>query len=92
MIKYAGLFFDKENTEIIFSKECSPLSKTRDFLHCTFKYHPQSDEIFNDIVGKYFDIYLIGYGNDGKNSAFLVDIKGNLKNTILIMMKKIHLN
>lgn len=79
MISYEGLFFEKEEEKIIFSKEGRHLRKVNDHLHCTFKYHPQGEEIFNDIVGKYFDIYLIGYGNDGKNSAFEIDIKEDLK-------------
>lgn len=58
MLSYEGIFFDKENIEIIHKEEKEQLEIINDEIHCTFRYHPDKDEIFNDIVGEYFDIYL----------------------------------
>ena len=70
MLSYEGIFFEGEALKIIYSLEEKNLGVTNDEIHCTFKYHPSDNEIFNEIVGKSFDIYIIGYGNDGMNSGF----------------------
>lgn len=70
MLSYEAIFFDDEMVNIIDSLEINPLSKVNDKIHCTFKYHPSSDEIFDEIVGQSFEVYLAGYANDGKNSGF----------------------
>ena len=72
MLSYEGIFFEGDVVELIHSLENEKLEKVNDELHCTFKYHPTDDEIFDEIVGKTFEIYLIGYGNDGENSGFSV--------------------
>lgn len=79
MLSYEGIFFDKDMTELIHSLEKEKLERVNDEIHCTFKYHPSDEEIFNEIVGKYFDIYLIGYGNDGQNSGFEILLPEELK-------------
>ena len=79
MISYEGIFFEEEEEKIILSLEKKNLGIINDKLHCTFKYHPTEKEIFNNLVGEYFDIYLVGYGNDGKNSAFMIDLPEELK-------------
>lgn len=79
MISYEGLFFDNEMVDLIHSFEKEKLSKVNDKIHCTFKYHPTDDEIFNDIVGKTFEVSLIGYGNDGNNSGFEISLPQELK-------------
>ena len=78
MLSYEGIFFDADMIEIIHSLEKEKLSKVNDEIHCTFKYHPNEDEIFNDIVGKSYEVYLIGYGNDGKNSGFEIALPNEL--------------
>lgn len=79
MVHYEGIFFENKNTELLHSLETHRLPIINDELHCTFKYHPNENEIFNDIVGKYFEIIVIGYGNDGFNSGFEVIIPDELK-------------
>ena len=78
MLSYEGIFFDEEEEKKIFSLEKKNLGIINDRLHCTFKYHPTKEEIFNNLVGEYFDLYLIGYGNDNKNSAFMVTLPEEL--------------
>lgn len=79
MLSYEGIFFENEMADYIHSLETETLAIINDEIHCTFKYHPASNEIFNEIVGKSFDIYLIGYGNDGQNSGFKLLFPDELK-------------
>ena len=78
MLSYEGIFFDNKTVELIHSLEINPLAKVNDEIHCTFKYHPNKVEIFNDIVGQTFEVFLIGYGNDGKNSGFSISFSDRL--------------
>ena len=80
MVSYEGLFFETYTVDLIHSLETEKLAKVNDEMHCTFKYHPTTDEIFNDIVGKTFEVYLISYGNDGQNSGFEILLPDKLKN------------
>ena len=70
MLSYEGIFFEEDMVNIIHSLEKEKLARVNDEIHCTFKYHPNNNEIFNEIVGQVFEIYLVGYGNDGQNSGF----------------------
>lgn len=78
MLSYEGIFFDVDMTELIHSLEERKLAKINDELHCTFKYHPTSDKVFNDIVGQTFEVLLTGYGNDGQNSGFKIQLPDEL--------------
>lgn len=79
MLSYEGIFFEGDMVELIHSLETKKLDKVLDEIHCTFRYHPTNDEIFNDIVGKTFEVYLIGYANDGQSSGFEVLLPEELK-------------
>ena len=72
MVSYMGIFFDEEQSELIKSLQATNLETVNDMLHCTFKYRPTSSEIRNmdEIVGQEVDVFLIGYGCNGKNSGF----------------------
>lgn len=59
MIHYEGIFFDEQTSNIMHSLECPMLEEVNDQLHCTFKYKPSGDRIFNDIVGQEFNICLV---------------------------------
>ncbi|MBR3890928.1 MAG: hypothetical protein IKJ30_02490 [Bacilli bacterium] len=78
MVSYEGIFFDGEAVDFIHSLEENRLERVNNILHCTFKYKPSDKEIFDDIVGKNFDIYIVGYGNDGMNSGFEVVLPSEL--------------
>ncbi len=78
MISYEGLFFEKDTADYIHSLEKRKLPFINDELHCTFKYHPSNAEIFNNIVGKTYDVYLTGYASDGLNSGFMVSLPDEL--------------
>ena len=78
MLSYEGIFFEADVVELIHSLETEKLAKVNDEIHCTFKYHPNEEEVFNDIVGKKFEVFLIGYGNDGMNSGFQISLPDEL--------------
>jgi len=80
MVSYEGIFFEADMVDLIHSLEVEKLAKVNDEIHCTFKYHPLADEIFNDIVGNIFEVYLIAYGNDGHNRGFEILFPDELKN------------
>ena len=77
-ILYEGIFFDDKNSNIIRSLDFNKLNRKINDLHITFKHAPSEDEIFNELLGKEFDIELIGYGNDGQNSGFQVRLTEEL--------------
>lgn len=79
MVKYEGIFFDKSTEELILKNEKIHLENINDILHMTFKYKPLEDEIFDEIVGNFYEIELIGYGCDGENSGFQVFLPDELK-------------
>lgn len=79
MVLYEGIFFDDETTQLLRKLEEKPLEIKSDYLHCTFKFLPKNYEVFNNLANKQFDIYLIGYGNDGDNSGFEVSLSEELK-------------
>ena len=79
MIKYEAIFLDEESVKLIHELEENKLDRVNDEIHLTLKYKPKDNEIFNDIVGKEFDMYLIGYANDGMNSGFEIELTEELK-------------
>ena len=78
MIKYEAIFLDEESVKLIHQLEQNKLNRVNDEIHLTLKYKPNKNEIFNDIVGKEFYMYLIGYGNDGMNSGFEIELSEEL--------------
>lgn len=80
MLSYEGIFFDENALKIIKANELYHLPILNDIIHCTFKYHPLENEIFDELVGKEFEITLIGYGCDGKNSGFQIKLPDELIN------------
>ncbi len=78
MLSYEGIFFETDAVELIHSLETEKLAKVNDEIHCTFKYHPNEEEVFNEIVGKSFEVFLVGYGNDGMNSGFQISLPDEL--------------
>lgn len=79
MLKYEAIFLDKESIKLIQQLEENKLDRVNDEIHLTLKYKPNDDEVFNEIVGKEFELYLIGYGNNGTNAGFEVELSDELK-------------
>lgn len=80
MLSYEGIFFDENALKIIKANELYHLPILNDIIHCTFKYHPLENEIFDELVEKKFEIRLIGYGCNGKNSGFQIKLPNELIN------------
>lgn len=72
MLSYQGVFFEGEMLAIIYSNEAKHLPVINDEIHCTFKYCPSEEEIFDEIVGQEVEVYLIGHGFDENNSGFQI--------------------
>ena len=74
MVNYEGIFFEGESVDKIRFLEGEPLARLIENLHCTFKYKPLTNEIFDDLVGKEIEVTVVGYGNDGRNSGFEIEL------------------
>lgn len=79
MVYYEGLFFDKDEVNKILALEDNRLEIGIDIIHCTFKYLPNSDEVFNELVGRYFEIDILGYGSNETNSGFCIRLPRELE-------------
>lgn len=64
--KYAH-FFEKVVFKIYFVIKALKYT----ILHNNYLFLTNNNEIFNEIVGQVFEIYLIGYGNDEENKEHL---------------------
>lgn len=79
MVIYEAIFFDEESIRIIESLEKNPLEQKVKNMHCTFKFRPNKEELCPELLGQEFELFLIGYGCDGKNSGFEVQLPKELK-------------
>lgn len=79
MIVYEGVFFYDKNVQKILELEKEKLAKRIEYIYITFKFKPNYEEIFNDIVGKFFEVEIIGYACDGKNSGFEIRVPQGLQ-------------
>ena len=78
MLSYEGIFFDDDTIKLIHSLENPKLDVVNDEIHCTFKYHPNINEIFDELVGQEIEVLIIGYGNNGQNSGFEICLPDNI--------------
>ncbi len=79
MVLYEGIFFEGDSSKLIVLNERSPLEKRVSNFHCTFKFRPKDEEIFDEIVGEDVNVMVIGYGCDGKNSGYEVVLPGYIQ-------------
>lgn len=70
MVEYFGIFFNEENSKIIFDNEKQHLEFLPNNFHCTFAFRPNQIELFNQFVGMDVGVTLIGYDNNNANSGF----------------------
>lgn len=78
MLSYEGIFFDSDTEQLIHLLEKPRLDVVNDEIHCTFKYHPNNEEIFDELVGQEIEVLIVGYGNDGKNSGFEIQLPDDI--------------
>ena len=75
-VNYMGVFFDAEVMQELIERQGEKLPKLVKNMHCTFRYAPSNGEIknFMEIVGQEFEIKVVGYCSDGKNSGYEIEI------------------
>lgn len=78
MVIYEGIFFDDDTVNFIRKLEKRPLAIPINEVHCTFKFRPRDDEIFDELVGKEIELSIIGYGCNGNNSGFEVELPADI--------------
>ncbi len=76
MIKFEGLFFNEKNINKLRSKDFNKLKVTNKDVHITLNRFSEKEN--KHLYGKKFKIKVIGYGNDGQNSGFLVQLPKEL--------------
>lgn len=70
---YIGCFVDpQELAQKTAHLRQTPLSRTIDEPHITFAFRPK--QIEDALFGETVDITLVGYGNDGENEGFSVEL------------------
>ena len=79
MVSYEGIFFEGEARDKIISLEKTHLPIINDEIHCTFVYHPNYEDLYDELIGKEFEIEIVGYACNGKNSGFSIEIPDELK-------------
>lgn len=79
MVIYEAIFFDEESINMIESLEKNSLEQKVKNMHCTFKFRPKKEELYPEFLGKEFELFLVGYGSNGKNSGFEVQLPAELQ-------------
>ena len=79
MVNYEGIFFDGEVVDFTHSLEENRLERVNNILHCTFKYKPEEKDMYDELVGNYYDVTLVGYASDKNNSGFILLIDKRLE-------------
>ena len=75
---FQGIFLDKETEEKLINLQKDGLESNIQNMHITFKFG-DIEEYPKELMNKNFKIKIIGYGSDGKNSGFLVEVPQELK-------------
>lgn len=75
---FQGIFFDEEVEKQLIALQERGLENNINNMHVTFKFG-NTERYPEELVGKEFEIKLTGYGCDGKNSGFSVELPEELK-------------
>ena len=76
MLKYEGLFFDNETINKLLSRDFNKLQIVNRDLHVTMREFPKEEN--KELIGKKYQIKVIGYGTNKQNSGFLIELPHNL--------------
>jgi len=79
---YQGLFVEPESKgRLIESQGEGALENVVSNMHCTFRFRPSLTEIrnFSQLLGREFELKVVGYYSDGKNSGFEVELPQELE-------------
>ena len=75
---YQGIFFDEETSKKLEELQQNQLESPVQDMHITFKFG-ELEEYPDELMGKYIEVTLIGYGCDGKNSGFEVELPADVE-------------
>ncbi|MBQ8431146.1 MAG: hypothetical protein IJX26_04350, partial [Clostridia bacterium] len=71
---YVALFLDDESCNKLLKLEQVRLPKQINNLHCTLCFNPSNTKSFDNFLGKNFELKVVGYGCNGRNSGFEVEL------------------
>ncbi len=74
---YSGLFFDEESIKKLIEAQGNGLSDTVNNMHTTFKFG-ELEQFPDELIGKDFEVKVVGYASDGRNSGYRVELPEEL--------------
>lgn len=74
---YQGIFFDESVRTELIKLQKNGLNENIINMHVTFNYG-RLYKFPEDIIGKEVEVIIVGYGSDGLNSGFAVEIQDEL--------------
>lgn len=75
---YQGLFFDEESQKKLIKLQKDKLKDNIRDMHITFKFG-ETEKYPEELLGKEFDVKIIGYASNGRNSGFQIELPDELK-------------
>lgn len=75
---FQGIFFDNKVEQKLIALQENGLDDNIENMHITFKFG-DTEKYPEKLMGKEFNIKVIGYASDGKNSGFSVELPEELK-------------
>ena len=75
---FQGIFLEKEIEQQLIALQKNGLESNIENMHVTFKYG-DTEKYPDELIGREFEIKITGYGSDGRNSGFSVELPEELK-------------
>lgn len=75
---FQGIFLEKEIEQQLKALQKKGLNSNIENMHITFKFG-DTEKYPEELIGREFEIKITGYGSDGKNSGFSVELPEELR-------------
>lgn len=75
---FQGIFLEKEIEQQLIALQKKGLDSNIENMHITFKFG-DTEKYPEELIGREFEIKITGYGSDGKNSGFSVELPEELR-------------
>ena len=75
---FQGIFLEKEIEQQLIALQKNGLESNVENMHITFKFG-DTEKYPEELIGREFEIKITGYGSDGKNSGFSVELPEELR-------------
>lgn len=75
---FQGIFLEKEIEQQLIALQKKGLNSNIENMHITFKFG-DTEKYPEELIGREFEIKITGYGSDGKNSGFSVELPEELR-------------